>query len=81
TYTGKMGQFKRGAFRISTDLSLPIVPVTLRGSFERMHRNSFIITPGIIYVYVHMPIDVTSYLPDKTNQLISKTWNDINSAL
>jgi 1-acyl-sn-glycerol-3-phosphate acyltransferase len=30
TFDGKMGKFKRGAFRIATDLSLPIVPVTLR---------------------------------------------------
>ena len=76
-----MSKFKRGAFRIATDLSLPIVPVTLRGSFERMHRNTFNITPGDIEVYVHPPIDVTSYLPDKTTQLIQKTWDDINSAL
>ncbi|HEY6914894.1 MAG TPA: lysophospholipid acyltransferase family protein [Paludibacter sp.] len=81
TYTGKMGQFKRGAFRISTDLSLPIVPVTLRGSFERLQRNSCNIKPGTIKVYVHMPIDVSSYLPDRTNELIQKTWDDINSAL
>lgn len=81
TYTGKMGQFKRGAFRVSTDLSLPIVPVTLRGSFERMHRNSFNIKPGTIDVCVHLPIDVSPYLPDKTNELIQKTWNEINSAL
>jgi len=81
TYTGEMGKFKRGAFRIATDLSLPIVPVTLRGSFERMHRNTFNITPGDIEVYIHPPIDVTSYFPDKTTQLIQKTWDDINSAL
>lgn len=32
TYTGEMGKFKRGTFHIASDLSLPIVPVTLRGS-------------------------------------------------
>jgi 1-acyl-sn-glycerol-3-phosphate acyltransferase len=36
TYDGKMIAFKRGAFRIATDLCLPIVPVTLRGCFERL---------------------------------------------
>lgn len=81
TYTGRMGQFKRGAFRIATDLSLPIVPVTLRGSFERMNRKTFNVTPGVIHVQVHMPVDVSPYLPDKISQLIQKTWDDINSAL
>lgn len=81
TYTGRMGQFKRGAFRIATDLSLPIVPVTLRGSFERMNRKTFNVTPGVVHVQVHMPVDVNPYLPDKISQLIQKTWDDINSAL
>lgn len=81
TYTGEMGKFKRGAFRIATDLNLPIVPVTLRGSFERMHRRTFNVTPGVIDVQVHFPVDVASYLPDQTTQLIQKAWDDINSAL
>ena len=33
TYTGQMGKFKKGAFRMAADLQLPIVPVTLRGCF------------------------------------------------
>jgi 1-acyl-sn-glycerol-3-phosphate acyltransferase len=81
TYTGEMGQFKRGAFRIATDLSLPIVPVTLRGSFERMHRNSCIVHPGTIEMQIHEPIDVVPYLPDHTAELIQKTRDKIHSAL
>jgi 1-acyl-sn-glycerol-3-phosphate acyltransferase len=81
TYTGEMGKFKRGAFRIATDLSLPIVPVTMRGSFERMHRNSFIVNPGTIEMHVHQPIVVGPYLPDNSAGLIQKTWDQIHSAL
>jgi 1-acyl-sn-glycerol-3-phosphate acyltransferase len=81
TYSGEMNKFKRGAFRIATDLSLPIVPVTLRGSFERMHRNTFNVTPGTIELIIHQPIDVVPYLPDNTPGLIQKTWNDIHSSL
>jgi 1-acyl-sn-glycerol-3-phosphate acyltransferase len=81
TYSGEMNKFKRGAFRIATDLSLPIVPVTLRGSFERMHRNTFNVAPGTIELIIHQPIDVVPYLPDNTPGLIQKTWNDIHSSL
>ncbi|MBP1676384.1 MAG: phospholipid/glycerol acyltransferase [Bacteroidetes bacterium] len=81
TYNGEMGPFKRGAFRIATDLSLPIVPVTLRGCFEVMPRNSFRITPGIIEVIVHDPIDVNTYLPDNAQGLMNKTWQDIHAGL
>lgn len=81
THTGQMGKFKRGAFRVATDLGLPIVPVTLRGSFERMHRNTFNVTPGTIDLIIHQPIHVVPYLPDNVSELIQKTWDDIHADL
>lgn len=81
TRTGKMGVFKRGAFRIATDLALPIVPVTLNGSFERMHRGTLHIHPGTIHVTIHEPIDVAAFLPDNTSELIQTTFDIIQSAL
>ena len=81
TKTGKMGAFKRGAFRVATDLSLPIVPVTIRGSFERLHRNTLHIVPGTIELIIHEPIEVAPFLPDRAAELIQKTWDSINSAL
>lgn len=81
THDGKMGKFKRGAFRIATDLSLPIAPVTLCGGYERMPRNSFNVTPGIIEMKIHQPIDVNPFLPDNFQKLMQKTWEVINSAL
>lgn len=81
TYTGQLGVFKRGAFRIATDLSLPIVPVTIKGSFERMHRNTLNITPGLIEMIIHKPIDISSLNPDNVSGLIQLTWDTINNAL
>jgi len=81
TRTGEIAAFKRGAFRMATDLSLPIVPVTIRGSFERMPRNSFNINPGLVEIIIHNPIEVASFLPDKTSELIQKTWDEVNSSL
>lgn len=81
THTGKMSNFKRGAFLIAADLGLPIVPVTLRGCYERLPRNSFNVQPGIIEMIVHKPIDVSPYLRDKTNDLIQYTHGIVNSAL
>lgn len=81
TYDGKMGTFKRGAFRIATDLSLPIVPVTLRGCYQTLPRNTFNVTPGLIEIIIHKPIEVQPYLPDKSHELIQKTWDEINCGL
>jgi 1-acyl-sn-glycerol-3-phosphate acyltransferase len=81
TRTGEMGTFKRGAFRIAADLSLPIVPITLRGSFERLHRNSANVNPGTIEMIIHKPIDILPFLPDNTSKLIQKTRDVIHSSL
>lgn len=81
TETGEMGIFKRGAFRVATDLLLPIVPVTIRGSFDRMPRNSFNIHPGTVELIIHNPIEVSPFLPDRTAELIQKTWDEVNSSL
>lgn len=81
TYDGSMAKFKRGAFRIAGDLMLPIVPVTLKGSFERLKRSEKMFTPGKVEMYIHSPIDVKEYLPDNQSELMQKTWDVINSKL
>ena len=61
---GRLGRFKRGGFKIATDLGLPVVPVTLRGCFERMPRGTFAVKPGRIDMVVHAPIDVSAHSAD-----------------
>lgn len=81
TYTGEMGKFKKGGFKIAMDLGLSIVPVTLRGCFERMPRNTLAISSGPIEVYVHNPIDVTSYSSEEIDKLMEETWIAIDNGL
>ncbi|MFA6580180.1 MAG: lysophospholipid acyltransferase family protein [Paludibacter sp.] len=81
TYTGEMGKFKRGAFQIASDLSLPIVPVTLRGSFERLHRNTIDVTPGTIEMHIHQPIEINQDVSVTSSVLMNVTWNVIHSSL
>lgn len=38
TFTGHMGVFKRGAFMLADELQLPVVPLTINGSFNVMPR-------------------------------------------
>lgn len=81
TRNGEMGSFKKGAFRIAADLRLPIVPITIRGSFDRLHRNSLNVHPGLIEMIVHEPIDVRIFLPDQISELIQQTWAVIHDDL
>lgn len=81
TCDGSLGTFKRGAFRIATDLNLPIVPVTIKGAYECLPRNTFNVLPGNIEVFIHKPIEIQQYLPDNIPAAISLTKEIISSKL
>lgn len=81
TRTGKLGKFKRGAFLLALELNLPIVPITLQGSFERLKMRSLKVYPGTITMTIHPPIDVTAYNKDDSSTLLNHTREIISSVL
>lgn len=81
SHDGKMLPFKRGAFRIASDLALPIVPATLVGSFERIPRHTLRLNPGTIRLHIKKPIDVKEFLPDRIPELMDKAWKQVNESL
>ncbi len=56
TDTGKMGEFKPGAFKLAVEFNLPVVPITIDGSYRVMPRSTFNVTPGTITLTIHEPI-------------------------
>lgn len=80
TYDGKMIPFKRGAFMLAAEFRLPVVPITIDGSFQAMPRTTYNVTPGTITITIHEPI-----LPPEggfnTRALMSKCRDEIQSAL
>lgn len=79
TKNGQLGRFKRGAFNLAAELGLPIVPMTISGSFDRI--RSFRIKPGTITLTIHPPILSSEISSKTTNEIMSKTWDIINSKL
>ena len=59
TDTGKMGPFKNGAFKLALEFGLPVVPITIDGSYKVMNRHTFNVTPGTITLKLHKPIEHT----------------------
>lgn len=56
TYDGKMIPFKRGAFMLASEFRLPVVPITIDGSFKAMPRTTYCATPTNITLTIHKPI-------------------------
>jgi 1-acyl-sn-glycerol-3-phosphate acyltransferase len=56
TKTGKINTFKKGAYQMALNLQLPIVPVTINGSYEVMPTYSYFIHPHKMELIIHDPI-------------------------
>lgn len=56
TKTGKMGDFKRGAFMLAGEFRLPVVPLSINGAYNVMPKDSYIPKPGTIILTIHKPI-------------------------
>ena len=81
TYDGEMGEFKRGAFMLSNEIELPIVPMTINGSFKVFNRKAKSVSQGTLSLYIHDPIDADVYQKIPTKKFMQQTWDIIHSKL
>ena len=80
--TGKMGSFKKGAFRVAISQKLPILPVSLIGTRDIQRAKSLIIFPGKMHMVIHPAIEVTgSEDAEDMLDLMEKSRQVIDSAL
>lgn len=83
TYTGRMERFKKGAFQLSEELQLPIVPITIDGAFEVLPRTkgfSFVRRHSLRLV-IHAPIAPPSQEQNNMKEVMEQAHDIINSAL
>ena len=73
----KMGNFKAGSFKLATKTNVPIVPVTMDGSYKIKEQNGGFIKPATVNVYIHPPIytkdlskEDKEYLPKRVKKII-----------
>jgi 1-acyl-sn-glycerol-3-phosphate acyltransferase len=57
TRDGHLNEFEDGGFRLAQQLGVPIVPVSLVGSFEHLRTEDWILRPTTITVHLHDTID------------------------
>ena len=79
TPDGSVQRFKRGAYQIAEDLSLPVVPLTIDGSYRVLPKESKLIRPGKITL--HAPIYPENDGKHDMETLIDKSREVIISGL
>lgn len=79
--TGRLGEFKKGAFIMALDLGLPILPVTVSGTRNVLPPTSLKIFPGRARLTVHPPVDVSGYSREDMAPLIDRVKAAVQSGL
>lgn len=80
SWDGKMIPFKRGAFMLAGEFKLPVVPITIDGSFRVMPRYTYFIHPTTITITIHKPI-MPGERGFNTKSLMAECRDAIESAL
>ena len=84
SFTGHMGKFKKGAFALADELQLPVVPLTINGSFDVLPR-----TKGFINLINWHPLTLTIHHaiypigqgPENVDATMRQAYDSVMSAL
>lgn len=83
TFTGHMGVFKRGAFMLANDIELPVVPLTINGSFDVMPRTRDMkwVVWHPLRLTIHKPIQPIGKGADNIKYLEEESYKVVMSGL
>lgn len=77
---GPIGEFKAGSFKLALKAGVPVVPVTINGSW-RLFEEKGVMKPDQVFVTVHPPIPTAGLTKEETEALPAKVQAIIESAM
>ena len=81
TYDGKMRSFKKGAFQLADELQLPVVPLTIDGSFNILPRTGKLLSWHPMTLTIHKPIFPKCKGPENIKELMEESYKVIEDGL
>ena len=83
TFTGHMGLFRKGAFALADELQLPVVPMTINGSFNIMprQRDLHFVNWHRLTLTIHAPIYPVGQGPENVQATMHQAYDSVMSAL
>ncbi|MBA3979046.1 MAG: 1-acyl-sn-glycerol-3-phosphate acyltransferase [Alcanivorax sp.] len=77
---GMLHAFKKGAFRMATDLELPVLPVSLSGTRDALPPESLRFSPGQVVVNILPSLTARDHSDEAVEQLLRTSHERIASA-
>lgn len=83
TFSGHMGVFRRGAFALANELQLPVVPLTINGSFDVMPRTRdfHFVAWHRLSLTIHEPIYPIGQGDENVEATIRQAYDSVMSSL
>ena len=83
SFNGHMGVFKKGAFALADELQLPIVPLTINGSFDIMPRTRdwHWVHWHPLRLTIHQPIYPVDKGPRNIQAIMHQSYDSVMSSL
>lgn len=81
SHDGKMIPFKRGAFMLANEIGLPIVPITINGSFKIFSRHAKSVSFFPLTMIIHDPITEEQRSGKPTKVFMQEVYDIIESKL
>jgi 1-acyl-sn-glycerol-3-phosphate acyltransferase len=82
-----MAAFKKGSMRLALRTGVPVVPITIRGSWHLFEEKGYV-RPGRVDFYVHSPIETAALtkeesaeLSDRVERIVRGKLDEWNSAI
>jgi 1-acyl-sn-glycerol-3-phosphate acyltransferase len=78
---GQLQTFRRGGFFLALNSGVPIVPISIHGTYELMPKGSFFVKKGSIRLIFHPSVPVEGYSTKSLPDLISNVQHIIQEGL
>ena len=81
SFTGHMGYFKKGAFQLADELQLPVVPLTIDGSFDILPRTGKLLHWHPLQLTIHKPIYPECQGMENIKRMMEISYQEIENGL
>jgi len=78
---GRMRRFRKGAFAMATEAGVPIVPVSIAGTYRVLRRGDWIMHPGEVTVRFAPAVDVSGHVASGRSNLVAQVESIVAAGL
>ncbi|MDH4069651.1 MAG: 1-acyl-sn-glycerol-3-phosphate acyltransferase [Ignavibacteria bacterium] len=79
TIDGRLQPFKRGAFHLAARAGVPVIPLTVNGTFPILKKHSMVVRPGDVELVLDRPIPFTGSDKQTEQKLMEDVHNVLSS--